>query len=550
MAIVINYDENRTGRPYSKEGLINAIYRRQQVYSKKRGHPRPTYTKEELHKWFSKQSNFDELHKAWIESGCKIYLIPSVDRLDNSRGYSFDNIRLVTFAENHLAGLEEKVKPVMQFDLTGRLLGTFDSLRDASNATKVSYKSISSVVTHKNLTTANFIWIFKDEYTKELLDETVLKVRNRLNGGSTGRAIVQFDLYGGYIETYETITEAANTVNALVTTLARAAKEKCTASGYIWLYDDMYNDNNITAKVNYVHDEMRNIVVIEDGKMNIYDSILSYLRLMDKQGKHIGRSSFSAKVKNLSDYTCYYLREKDLYNDKDDGTDIDDRIILQISYTGTLYNKFSSIEDASVKLGLPEVSVERLLNKQFYGYSDYVLIYSTGNDNVDIKNAVSFVRRSLAKVRSLTPVLQISLDGHVIERFNSYADAAIKMGVGIKAISAASDNASSRKSTVNGFAWTNNINASSERIKEIAEIGRVAGGKQGKPKPVSNYTYDGVKVNSFDGAIEAGKEYDIKPSTIKNAARGTVKKAGGFVWIFNEDYSDEILQTKISKIKK
>ena len=91
-------------KAYSRtiKGLIVRIYLSQKGSSKERGHNPPTYSKEELHVWMTSQSNFKELYDNWIVSGHETDLRPSVDRLINSKGYSFDNIQLMTWRENYL----------------------------------------------------------------------------------------------------------------------------------------------------------------------------------------------------------------------------------------------------------------------------------------------------------------------------------------------------------------------------------------------------------------------------------------------------------------
>jgi len=82
-------------------GLIMSIYHGQKTLSKKRGHLPPAYSRLELEAWLKGHKDFYRLYKAWQASGHESILRPSVDRLDNSKGYSFDNIRLVTWGENH-----------------------------------------------------------------------------------------------------------------------------------------------------------------------------------------------------------------------------------------------------------------------------------------------------------------------------------------------------------------------------------------------------------------------------------------------------------------
>ena len=57
------------------------------------------YSKEQLIEW-CKVNGFDALFDSWVKSGYKKGLKPSVDRVDDFNGYSFCNIRLVTWDEN------------------------------------------------------------------------------------------------------------------------------------------------------------------------------------------------------------------------------------------------------------------------------------------------------------------------------------------------------------------------------------------------------------------------------------------------------------------
>ena len=97
--------KNEYDKEYKKEyrrtldGLATTIYSSQIYSSKKRGHPAPLYTKDELREWLLGQQNFGTIYEHWLETGDK-YDKPSVDRIDASKGYSLDNVQLMTWGDN------------------------------------------------------------------------------------------------------------------------------------------------------------------------------------------------------------------------------------------------------------------------------------------------------------------------------------------------------------------------------------------------------------------------------------------------------------------
>lgn len=84
----------------TKKQLASRIYAHQKEKSRQRGHQAPAYSRDELLAWMDNNPNFDNLYNRWARSGFKRNLAPSVDRLDNSKGYTFQNIELTSWDVN------------------------------------------------------------------------------------------------------------------------------------------------------------------------------------------------------------------------------------------------------------------------------------------------------------------------------------------------------------------------------------------------------------------------------------------------------------------
>jgi hypothetical protein len=156
------------GYDKTEKGVIRTIYKTQKSNSKRRGHPNPSYTKEELREWLYK-NNFLEIFKTWKLKEHNKNWKPSVDRIDDFKPYTLDNIRLGTWRENlnHMIsdtvngiGLSgRKCRPIMQFDKDGIKLAEYVSYSSACRI--IGYDIWRSLQTGKPDRKNKYIWKYK-----------------------------------------------------------------------------------------------------------------------------------------------------------------------------------------------------------------------------------------------------------------------------------------------------------------------------------------------------------------------------------------------------
>ena len=152
----------------TKKGLLTKIYGQQQENSRVRGHGIPEYSLTELREWAFKQPLFDKLYGDWVSAKFSTMLSPSVDRLDDYKAYSFDNIRLVTWQENNNKGHFDRKnglnnkhsKPIIQLTSEGIIMREFYSRAQASRDTGIPRSSIWACCKGKLKTAGGYVWCY------------------------------------------------------------------------------------------------------------------------------------------------------------------------------------------------------------------------------------------------------------------------------------------------------------------------------------------------------------------------------------------------------
>ena len=147
-------------------GVMTRIFNGELTSSKDRGHPPPTYTKEELFDWLY-LNGIENLFNAWEASNYTKNISPSVDRIDSTKPYTLENIRLVTWKENNDAAYTERknckritkqCRAIRQLTMEGEFIAEFKSIAHAARETNACRSNVNAVCTGRVPNANGFKW--------------------------------------------------------------------------------------------------------------------------------------------------------------------------------------------------------------------------------------------------------------------------------------------------------------------------------------------------------------------------------------------------------
>jgi len=219
------------------------------------------FTFDEFYNWIINKTNFKLLFNNWVNSGYKKDLTPSVDRLDDYKGYSLDNIQLITWGENHTKYFNDVVnlknlkisKKVYQYDFNGTLIKTFVSAVECSKITGYNKSAIQNCCNEISKISYNYIWSYIELEPND----------DRFNIKSS--VVLQYNLNGVLINTFKDTIEASNKTNLPYSNINACCSNKIkTTGGFIFTYK--YNIDNINF--NLITKGTSKRVIQYDKKMN------------------------------------------------------------------------------------------------------------------------------------------------------------------------------------------------------------------------------------------------------------------------------------------
>lgn len=151
-------------------GLISNMFSNQRKTSRRRKHSPPQYSHQEFLDWVLSQPNFDALYTKWKKNDYNRFYVPSIDRIDDTKPYSFDNITLTDWKTNFDKGNSDRKsckkitlhRPVWQLDLSGKKIRKFLSVASAARETGTQRVSLYKTCGGIYKTAGGYKWQYAD----------------------------------------------------------------------------------------------------------------------------------------------------------------------------------------------------------------------------------------------------------------------------------------------------------------------------------------------------------------------------------------------------
>ena len=144
----------------TKEGLLDKMFRSEVTRTKVTYYPDIEYSLGDFIKYGLNNLSFNTLYDLWVLSNYSKKLVPSADRLDDYKGYSFSNIQFITWEENNKKGkLSDKHKRKIQgIHCITKEVVKFDSIKEAQLTLKIN--NISQCCSFKRKSSGNYEWSY------------------------------------------------------------------------------------------------------------------------------------------------------------------------------------------------------------------------------------------------------------------------------------------------------------------------------------------------------------------------------------------------------
>ena len=174
----------------TKKGVLTNLYGHIKTRNKTKFGEELNFTLKEFQEKYIENYDFLRAYNVWVKSGYEYYKKPSVDRIDPDKSYFFDNMEFMTWEENRRKGEAERSRittSVSMFDLSGKHIKDFKSIKEAVRETGLNQSGITSCCCGRYKQTGGYVFRYKDSGYKKIKQQigNIHDNPELLKGGAT-----------------------------------------------------------------------------------------------------------------------------------------------------------------------------------------------------------------------------------------------------------------------------------------------------------------------------------------------------------------------------
>jgi hypothetical protein len=404
-----------------------------------------------------------------------------------------------------------KKKPVTQYDLQGKKIALYESIKIASKKTGIDAAQIGKSALKKAPTAGGYVWRYlNDKYRGE-----------HKTGKHIARPVIQYTLEGRKVFKYASANQAALQTGFSPTVILDClAKRSKVSHGFVWRfanepYKGEYKNYRIGKPVTQFTlqgKKIRTYPTIQNAALN------SGLTAANIQKNFIGQNRTAGGFiwRPATPKEIHGIGPQKAANYSRLAKTKIDRNIIQYTLDGKKVGQYSSVTEAANACRISSPNIYSVLNK-LNSSAGYVWRTQGHPYRGDLAKH-PFPSKAII-------VTQYDLKGKRINTFKSTKEAERSTGISSSSISAV---ARGKLKTTGGFIWRYNDESSKlnvesyfkstfEKIKKIS-------------KPVVKYSLKGKREAEYDSISAAAREEGISVSRISSVVNGDTFSAGGYFW--------------------
>lgn len=245
------------------------------------------------------------------------------------------------------------------------------------------------------------------------------------------RPVYQFDIYGNYINEYDSALSASDNNNVNVAGILSTCTGKYIHSGkYIWRFKEDVSDVNTFKETidSKLYDKFYPLYKFTlDGKY--VASYNDYSEAMhDSKNKNGGiLPCCRGNSKYIDGYTWRFQKDVPDLEEFEKTTNIIPwkKEVVQIDYSGDIVNEFKSTGDAAKAIGCETHSIQYCCTKKTKQCYGYIWRYKKDYDRDEIINFINDAKNK----KFFSKIKQIDLEGNLIGEYESVKDATEKLKI-------------------------------------------------------------------------------------------------------------------------